>query len=204
MGKQNNNLLNQHISGNSIDLRYYISVIDKNKWRILLRSFALSIISAFVVHNMTSVYRSTATLLIEANQAKAVSFDEIVRLDSDRKEYYSTQFEIIKSKELAREVVTLLNLKEHPDFLPKESYIDIIRDYLPFIPTEPQFIPLTPEEIAESEEFKLQRLINIFSKRLSIEPISNTQLVLVNISYESPDSKLSARVANAVGDTYIN
>jgi len=196
-----NNEINAYAADDVIDLRHYFAIVNRFKWRILFMAFLVSILAGVVTHNMTPIYSSSATLLIEANQAKAVSFEEIVRLDSKRSEYYLTQFEIIKSQELAREVVHLLNLKEHPDFMPKESFIGNLIKKLPFIPEKPETF-LTAEEILEDEEFKTQALIRTFSRRLSIEPVRLTQLV--KISYESPDSKLTALVANAVGDAYIN
>ena len=54
-------------------------------------------------------------------QTKAVSFEEVYGLDSTKKEYYLTQFEVIKSNSIAREVITKLNLKDHSDFIAKPS-----------------------------------------------------------------------------------
>ncbi len=180
-----------------IDLRQYFNVINKFKWRIGLLGIAVAILAAVVTMNMTPIYSATATLLIEANQAKAVSFEEIVGLDSNQKEYYLTQFEILKSREIASSVIQQLNLKQHSDFIAKESFISKIKALLPFVPKK-NTSSFTPQEI---EAFKLQALIAAFSNRLTITPIRKTQLV--NVSYESADSKLAAQVANAVGEIYI-
>ncbi|PHS12303.1 MAG: chain-length determining protein [Kangiella sp.] len=180
-----------------IDLRQYYNIINKYKWRIGWFAFAMAIFASVIVLNMTPIYRASATLLIEADQAKAVSFEEIVGLDSNRKEYYLTQFEIIKSRDIARKVIDKLNLKEHVDFIGKPSFLGKIKASIPFLPKRKPS-NMTSEE---SDEHQMQGLIKRFSSRLSISPIRKTQLV--NISYESSDAKMAAVIANTVGETYI-
>ena len=117
-----------------IDLRQYFNIINKYKWRIFLLAFIAAIFAAVVAMNMTPIYRASSTLLIEANQAKAVSFQEIVGLDSSQKEYYLTQFEILKSLSIAHLVVEQLKLKQYPEFAEKESLLGKLKNLIPFIP----------------------------------------------------------------------
>ncbi len=191
----------QPFSNEVIDLRFYFSIINKNKWRIGFLAIAVAIFAAVVALNITSTYKATATLLIEADQVKAVSFDDMYGLDSNRKEYYLTQFEIIKSRKIAEVVVQRLNLKEHRDFIPKPSiirnFIDEVKSEIPFIPKKTPSV-LT---IEEEENIKLQLLVGNFLQRLTVSPVRNTQLV--KVSFESSDPKLAALVANTVGETYI-
>ena len=56
-----------------IDLRKYFSVINRAKWRILLLAILVSALTVFIVLNLKPVFSSRATLLIEAQQAKAVN-----------------------------------------------------------------------------------------------------------------------------------
>ena len=185
-----------------IDLRHYFAVINKYKWRIGFLAFAVALLSAVVALNITPVYRATATLLIEADQAKAVSFEEIYGIDSNSKEYYLTQFEILKSRKIAQAVVEKLNLKNHPDFIEKPSFVSElvsgIKGAIPFIPQQKATV-LSADEQAEMD---LQLLVGAFSERLSISPVRKTQLV--NISFESSDAGLAALVANTVGEVYID
>jgi len=180
-----------------IDLRHYFNVINKYKWQVIMMATMVAILAAVITLNMTPIYRATASLLIEAEQAKAVSFEEIVGLDSNRKEYYLTQFEILKSREIAQSVIEKLQLKDHLDFIHQESLLDSLKKSLPFMPQKDNS-SLTQEE---RDEFALESLIDTFADRLTISPIRKTQLV--NISYESSDSKMAALVANTVGETYI-
>lgn len=193
----NSQVSNRSNSEEVIDLRQYIKVINKYKWRIILLALTVASLAAVVSLNITPTYRATATLLIEADQAKAVSFEEIYGLDSNRKEYYLTQFEILKSRKIAQAVVQKLNLKDHKDFEAKSSFISEIKNAIPFIPKK-KTEPLSPEEQAA---FELHQLVDAFSKRLSISPVRKTQLV--KITYESSDAKMAALVANTVGEVYI-
>lgn len=182
-----------------INLSSYFKIINKFKWRIFFLATAVAILTAIIVKNITPTFQATSILLIEADQAKAVSFEEVMGLDSNRKEYYLTQFEILKSNTIAAAVITQLNLQDEIEFQPKEqgSVMDILRETLPFLPTE-----LTEELTAqEIETRKLRALIAQFSEQLTIHPIRKTQLV--SISFDSADPKLAAKVANAVGDVYI-
>ena len=190
-------LNNAKSSEEVIDLRHYFAVINKYKWRIGFLAFAVALFAAVIALNITPTYKATATLLIEADQAKAVSFEEIYGLDSNRKEYYLTQFEILKSRKIAQAVVEQLNLKNHVDFIAKPSFIADLKASIPFLPKK-KVIALSEEDLAAME---LQLLVEAFSKRLTISPVRKTQLV--NISYESSDAKMAALVANTVGEVYI-
>ena len=184
-----------------IDLRAYLAIINKNKWRIGILAFVVSLFTAVVSLNITPVYKATSTLLIEADQAKAVSFEEVYGLDSNRKEYYLTQFEILKSRKIALAVVEQLDLKNHPDFIGKPSFVrEIINDIksaLPFVPKK-KIVSVSKEE---DDTRALHSLVRTFSSRLFISPVRKTQLV--NISFESSDPSLAALVANTIGEVYI-
>lgn len=180
-----------------IDLRKYFSVINRAKWRILALAVLVSALTVFVVLNMKPVFSSRATLLIEAEQAKAVKIDEVYGINSAQQEYYLTQFEILKSRTIAETVIDKMNLAAHPEFIPEKSWQSYIKDLLPFLTTA------RVEETAEQKAFrKREKLVNEFISRLSIDPVRKTQLV--NIVFEANDAKLAAEIANAIGEAYID
>lgn len=184
-----------------IDLSAYLTVIKRNKWSILSFALVVTLLTIMVTLTLIPRYTATATLLIEAEQSKAVSFDEVYGLDSSKKEYYLTQFEVIKSDSIAREVITKLDLKAHTDFIPKPSFIGeatgFVKGLFPFLNKAEQ------QQLTEQEQQDLQMLglLEAFKSRLTVSPIRKTQLV--NVSFESSDPKLAALVANTVGEVYI-
>ena len=198
--EQNANSLNNQdrlLQEEVIDLRQYWRIVNRFKWRIAALSIAVTMLTAIVVFSMTPRYQATATLMIEAEQAKALSIEEVYGLDSSRKEYFLTQFEILKSKRIAEAVVKKLNLTTHPEFDPEQQKSSFsLRSLLPFLAQDE---PLSEEDAAS---LKLQKVTESFIERLSISPVRNTQLVKITFESESP--KLAAQVANTVADVYIS
>ncbi|MBQ4834132.1 formate--tetrahydrofolate ligase [Pseudoalteromonas sp. MMG010] len=200
MDYKNLNLTNTH-KNEVININAYLNVLKNNKWKII--SFAVVITITVAMFTMTLIprYSATATLLIESESTKAVSFDEVYGLDSSKKEYYLTQFEILKSSNIAKEVIKNLNLKSHSDFMSEPSFtqvsINFIKELFPFLPRNIEPI-LSPTIQAQRE---LLNLVHIFKSRLIISPIRKTQLV--NITFESNDPQMAALVANSVGEVYM-
>jgi len=189
-----------------IDLTHYFRVINVSKWRIISLAIVVTLLVALIVLSMTPIYKATSSLLIESEETNIVSIEQVYGLDSSKKEYFETQFEILKSRHIAQKVVDKLNLGENLIFtqhLDDEglSLIDdvkyLIKDVLTFLPRN-ELAPLNQEELAEQRN---ELLITLFSENLSITPVANTQVV--KISYMSESPKLAAQIANTVADVYI-
>src|SRR5450759_4394933 len=102
-----------------LDLVEYWRSISKRKWGNLALTLLIGVLAILVVFSIRPTYRSTTTLLIEQGKNKVVSIEEVYNnLGGANREYYQTQVEIIKSRELAERVVLKLNLAKHPDFDP--------------------------------------------------------------------------------------
>lgn len=181
-----------------IDLRQYWRTLMRNKWGIIGFALIVTVLTVLVVFSMKPVYKATATLLIESQQANVVSIEEVYGLDKSNSEYYLTQFEIIKSRRLAEKVVSTLSLQDHPEFNQEPGFSFNWRDMLPFS------LPGGEDVDSESEGAQraaLNKFIDGFRSRLTISPIRKTQLV--KITFEANDRKLAADVANAIGQAYI-
>jgi len=182
-----------------IDLRQYWRVVMRYKWGIAGLAIAITVLATLIVFSLRPVYRATATLMIEQRQAKVVTIEEVYGLDGANKEYLQTQFEILKSRELATRVVRQLKLDEHPDFMPKAESSDEERagiDWRSLLPKGHADNPLP------SDEEVFGRVVDRFMAQLTVAPVRNTQLV--KISFDSYDPKLSALVANAMARAYID
>ncbi|GGD76752.1 GumC family protein [Lacimicrobium alkaliphilum] len=190
---------NQQDKEQVIDLRKTLQVILRAKWRILLLAFMVTLLTLVVVFSMSKVYRATATLLIEAQQAQAIKIEEVYGFNSMQQEYYLTQFEIIKSRAVAERVFDQFNILEHPEFQGKSSLINqgikLVKSQLPFLPEEPS---LNPEAAAQRKRTKT---LSRFIERIAVNPMRRTQLV--QVSFESEDPQLAKDVANALGQAYI-
>ena len=174
-----------------IDLLAYWRTIYRNKWPIILLAVVIVMMTIVVVFKMTPIYSSSARLLIESEQTNVVSIEEIYGIDSSQREYYQTQFEILKSRKLAEIVVEKLGIAGRNDKFIEQSTGFSFRDFVPFLPEPP---PPGPEAMWQDK-------ISEFRDSLNIAPVRNTQLV--DITFESPDPKLAKTVANAMGEAYI-
>ncbi|MCC6374445.1 MAG: GumC family protein, partial [Moraxellaceae bacterium] len=201
MERFDNNLSSQQ--DDTIDLRHYWRVLMRFKWGIIGLAIAVTLAAVFFVSAMRPVYKAAVTLLIEQKQGKTLtSLDDVYGADIAGKEYLQTQFEILKSRELAARVVTELNIAEHPDYIAKTEAESAEKSWWQVIDWK-QYLPSGHEQnpIATEEE-KFVKLVDKFMLNLSIEPIRQTQLVKIN--FESYDRVLTARVANAMAKAYIN
>jgi len=176
----------------TIDLLAYWRTVMRNKWPIAGLAAVIVVITVVVVSTMTPIYSATARLQIESEQAQVVSIEEIYGIDSSQREYYQTQFEILKSRELAERVIRELGIEKHIEYLSKDDDDVNLRDYIPFLPAA---TPKVPDAI-------WQGIVEIFRENLSITPARNTQLV--DITFESTDPDLAQKVADAMGDAYID
>lgn len=198
MTSQANVLMNdpnhaQQTNEQVIDLRKLIKPVMQSKWRIIAFALLITALTTFVVFSLTPIFKSTATLLIEAEQARAIKIEEVYGINSGQQEYYLTQFEIIKSRSIAERVFTDLDLMNHPSFEVKPSILSQVKPML-------DFLPLGQNE-AVSDAVKKQMMVDAFMADINVSPVRKTQLV--NVSYDSSDPELAARVANAIGDAYI-
>jgi succinoglycan biosynthesis transport protein ExoP len=187
----------------TIDLRHYWRVLMRFKWGIIGLAIAVTLAAVFFVSAMRPVYKASVTLLIEQKQGKTLtSLDDVYGADITGKEYLQTQFEILKSRELAARVVTDLNIAEHPDYIVKADTENADKSWWQLIDWK-QYLPAGHEQNPiRTEEEKFVALVDEFMLHLSIEPIRQTQLVKIN--FESYDRALTSRVANEIAKAYIN
>ncbi|KEA64212.1 Capsular polysaccharide synthesis enzyme CpsD, exopolysaccharide synthesis [Marinobacterium lacunae] len=199
--------LAQRIVDDEIDLLQLWQTIWRRKWSIITLTLVVMMLAALVVLSVTPIYKGVSTLLIEQKAAKAVSIEDIYGLDGGSNEYLQTQFELLKSRELAERVVRELNLTTHPELDPRqqpEPLIDIsgmlksfdIRKWLP-IATPADFE--ASDELTEAQIF--DRVVLAFMERTTISPVMKTQLVKVEV--EMADAALAAQAANALANAYI-
>lgn len=192
-----------------IDIGYYVHIV-KVKWlSIALFSILCTAISILFALSLKPTYKATATLLIESSQKKAISIEEVVGIDTSAKEYYLTQFEILKSNQVALRVIDKLDLENNIEFNPsliqsEPSLIDNLKAEIKSLPVIASYLSKDETDsnsIVVDDSGINQTVLKIFKSKLSIEPIRKTQLV--NISFESLDPNLAATIANEVAHAYI-
>jgi capsular exopolysaccharide synthesis family protein len=182
----------------TINLREYWEIIVKRKWTVIT-FFAIVLVSVVTAtFLMTPIYRASLTLQIERQEQKVVEYQGVTpaELQGDTKDFYQTQYELLKSRSLAQRVIEQLNLAGHPLYAVKEpSLVDNVKAFL---------APAAADEMtpADAEQAHKAGLLKAFLEQLTVEPVRNSRLV--KIHFDSPDALLAHRVVNAMSEAFIN
>lgn len=178
------------------DLLEYWRSITKRKWAILSFGLAVALLAGVIVFVMTPVYRSTTTVMIEASKAKLLSIEDVYSSISQNREYFQTQVEIIKSREVAIKAIMATKLWDNPEFDPrlkKQSWRTTLLAAVGFVDVT------APKEWSETT--LAEAVYPNFGRQITIEPVRASQLVKISFDSESP--ALAAQMANAIAINYI-
>ncbi len=175
-----------------IDLAHYWHVVRRQLKKIIALAAVITILTVLVVLSLTPKYSATTTLLIESEEARILSIEEVYGMPGKSSEYLLTQFEILKSRALAERVVKELKLVKLAEYNPYHAAHGKSFSIKAFI--------FGPAE-APTQEQVLAKTVDTFWKSISIAPVRKTQLV--KISVESESAKLAAVASNAVATAYI-
>ena len=104
--------------GGSIDLRHIWRVVAGNWRSIIGLSVVVSLLAALWVMRIPPVYLATTTILIDTQPANTVSIEEVYALPYRNYQYFQTQVEIIKYRDIAERTADELDLWNHPLFAP--------------------------------------------------------------------------------------
>ncbi len=206
-----------------IDIREFWRVIMRHKGKTLCLTILSALISAAIVMPQKSVYRSTATLLLDPETSQIAPVELIYGAKSGE-QFYKTQYEILKSRSLAKAVISRMGLEKTPEFHTRksqdssknESKVQLILDWFNSLELDwlddikGWFSELAEVDVDNGEKNvvesgdnrQLEVLTSKFLSRLTIKPIRDSQLV--NVSFDAYDSKLGAEIANTLVKTYIS
>ena len=163
--------------------RSYLEVLRKYKWLLITTSLAGAIIAAVSAFRAIPIYRASAKLLIERVAPQVIKVPDVLPTEAaEGADYYPTQYGILKSLSLAREVVKQLALQQHPEFVGTP---------------DPQHAAVTSR--ADASE---RQIAEAFLGRLRVEPVRNSRLV--TISFEGRDPVLIAQIINSLAEAYRN
>jgi len=181
-----------------LDFRFYWSAFLRNKWLIMF--FTALVTTLAIIYSLTAVpiYASNATLLLESQKANIISVEDLVSSEQESKDYYGTQYAILRSRALAARALDYL---EKSDDVSQEQLAKMLSISSPISVIADGSISGDASLADRLDKAKYNRIINRFREPLKITPVVNTKLV--KISYESADPKFAAIAANAVAKQYI-
>jgi len=196
-----------------IDLREYLRVLIKRRWVIMTVFSVVVLAAAIKTFTATPIYQATAQIIIEKENPKLVSIEEVIGVDSTGTDYYQTQYKIIESRSVAREVIRRLDLGNSPEFVsqPKDTFLSTIKSGIKIMLRDAKAwikaLLKTGEDkdksdaTAEDDASFDSGLVSAFIERIKVEPILNSRLV--DVSVEAKDPVMAARMTNELVKAYI-
>ena len=144
---------------------------------------AVTAATAFYVLGQKRIYRSATTILIDPNPPQPLG-EEVERVVDfsaywSNKEYYATQIEVIRSRQIATEVVSNLALNHDGGFV----------------------LNAPPGQKAATTEVPIERAARILMSRVSVEAQPKTRIV--EVTYDDANPERARRILTALVRTYI-
>lgn len=176
-----------------VSLLDYWRALVSQRWLIVLITAAVVVLVLAVTLLMTPSYRATSTLQIERDALNVVNVENLMPVESPQdRDFYQTQYQLLQSRSLAREVIREARLDQDPAFKP---IVDAALEKVQSSNKE------GGKSIDSRQAIVERALTPIVLAGLDIEPILNSRLVYIN--YDSPNPVLAAKIANAYAKVFI-
>jgi capsular exopolysaccharide synthesis family protein len=190
-------------------LRDYLDVIMRRKW-LVVNCLLLVFVSALIYTlSQTKLYIASTTIEIGTQIQNVTKFEEVETSNLAAAEYYATQVQLVKSREILGRVVDRLDLANHPVLKGDDEpglmaqFKGMIKDViLSFIPEDRQGKEAENVLAMDEEVIKRQSLIGFVAGGLDVS--SSRTAMLIDISFISSDRHLSQAVANSVAEEFVN
>ncbi|MCF7985242.1 MAG: polysaccharide biosynthesis tyrosine autokinase [Thiohalocapsa sp.] len=191
-----------------LDLREYWRILMRRKGTILLTLGLAVVIAVLATFQTTPIYRSTLMLQIETTGTQIVDYGSVVPEEGagirSNQDFYKTQYELLKSRTLARRVIDQLGLETIGDDDEGPSFFDRALSGVTHwatavagsTETTADAPAIDPALAAEKEEE------DALLEHLSVEPVRDSRLV--RIHYDSTVPTEAVAVANAIAANFIN
>lgn len=195
--KQNASLNTDGLGAGQIDLGVLASAVWRGKWWVLL---SVAIFGAASVYYLKSLavpkYTAYSVIALASREEQIVDFENIMSgLGSDQTAI-NTELEVLRSRKLIGTVVDQLDLVTVPEFNP--SLVDL-SPFDPVIILRKVGLLSTPGVVTPERVF--DRAIDRTLARLSVTNVRQSKVFRLSFTTEEP--RLSAAMANALGEAYI-
>jgi capsular exopolysaccharide synthesis family protein len=186
-----------------IDIFRLIHGVLRYKWGILGFALVVAAAVAFYVSTLTPVYRASASVVLEVQEANVVAVEDVYSMGYKNYDYFATQFELLRSRNVAERVVRRLGLHEKPAAGPvvtEQQRPWYQPDLTALLPAREKAPPpqLSPEE---EREVRIRAIAAAIAAGLQVEPVEFSHITY--LSYESPDPQEAAAIVNAVAEEFI-
>ena len=164
------------------------------KWAVVAIVAGCILVGLLATLLATPRYTATARVEISRQQANVTDVQTVENTDQmPESEFYATQYSLLQSRSLAERVARAMNLASNDEFFEAFGSTDELDGVVSG--------PVGPTDGAQARAARLQRAVDILLDNISVAPIRDSSLV--DISFTSPDRRLSADVANAWVEQFI-
>ncbi len=173
-----------HLSPREPHLYDYLLILRKHQWLILSFLLAVVTIVSIATFRMQPVYVATTRILIDRENANLLPFQGTDPYDymMDLENYIETQSKILTSETLALQTIRTAGLGARPEYASANG----------------------PSEALASGSLANQKRppeLGEFLGSLGVKRVPNSRLM--DVSFESTDPQLAARIVNAHLENYI-
>ena len=181
------------------DLWRYFWVLVRHRWVMLGVTAFFLCVGLLITFLSTPIYRASATIQIDREPAKILNLQEVQADVGDDYSFYATQYEILKSRSLAEQVVSTLGVEELENFTQHNAPSPWAK--LGQIAAG----MFRPTDDAQAEDVDVSKLQQIAAYKvmggLSVQPVGNSRVV--RLSFEYPNPNWSQRIVNSVANTFV-
>ena len=152
---------------------------------------------------ITPTYRATATLQIDREERNIAELDENYRQLPEQPDYLETQYKVLKSRALGRRVIEELGLQNRAEFRVR---LDSQARAIPSANAAGVVMQAPGTAVAagntgEAGTAVPPAIIEEYLDHLGVRPAKGTRLV--DVTFESVDPALAARVVDTLAEEYI-
>jgi polysaccharide biosynthesis transport protein len=176
-----------------LDLPALGGALWRKRWKVLLPTIVVGLLTLVVVQLITPRYSSEARVYLEEhdNFYLRPEADKLTTQLPIDQEAVTSQAQIMLSRDLALEVIKKLKLASRPEFDPALAGVSPIRAVLGLLGLAKDPLGSTAEE----------RVLQSYYDRLTVTPVEKSRVI--DIDFISEDRVLAAEVANAIADGYL-
>jgi polysaccharide biosynthesis transport protein len=181
-----------------IDLRELWAMLVRRRWTVLITALIIVVAGTIYTAMQTPIYRASTTVQIERESSNIVGFDDVVAAESGNRDFYETQYELLRSRNLARRVIDQLGLQPSAPVASSPGALGGLKAMLAGLLGETP----DPANNTEPEPPQAPNLEGRFLGSLTVEPVRNSRLV--RLHYHSPDPREAALVVNTLARAYVD
>jgi polysaccharide biosynthesis transport protein len=176
------------------DLPALGAALWRSKWKILLPTLLIALITLGVVQVIPPKYQSEARILVEGRDNVFLRPDadkDVIDRNAVDEVAVTSQAQLVLSRDLAQDVIAKLKLGQRPEFDPALKGISPIKAVLGALGLIKNPLRMTPEE----------RVLQAYYDRLTVYPVEKSRVIVID--FLSDDPQLAATVADAIAEAYL-